>query len=122
MFPVLGGVFQDVEDRFLCRFELDTLAGDILEDVEHGADVVLRIDRARADVVRRPDGGHLAHDLPASASFLVNSSMSFLSSIILSSRPTVSFWNLSSSVSRSSSLLRCLAISASACFCAVTSR
>src|SRR5680860_23952 len=57
----------------------------------------------------------------ACGSDLLSSSISFFSSIILSSRPTVSLWNRSSSSSLSSSLVRCEA-SVSACFCAVTSR
>ncbi len=51
-----------------------------------------------------------------SPNLLFNSSISFLSSIIFSSRPTVSLWNRSSSARRSSSLVLCSATWASAFF------
>ena len=84
---------------------LRPLVVEVLEDVEHGPLNVLLPGR----------GGH-GLPRPSWARRWLSSAISFLSSIILSSRPTVSRWNRSSSASLSSSLDRCSAISASARF------
>ncbi len=55
-----------------------------------------------------------SESLPPAGPYFLRYSISFFSSIILSSRPTVSRWNSSSSVSRSSSQACCSAISGGA--------
>src|SRR5207244_9064858 len=114
---LLGSVGQDVEDRALRAGQPRLLLGSVVEDVKDGAGVAPRVDPPAVRHRAVHAGVGRAHSFPGP---FFRSSISFLSSIILSSRPTVSFWNRSSSASRSSSLLRCSAISASALLCPPT--
>ena len=94
-----GAVIHDVQDGFLRLLEALLLFAEVFENVQHRADV-----RGRCEVIGVIPGRGLERT-HRGADFL-SSSISFLSSIILSSRPTVSFWNRSSSASLSSSLVR----------------
>src|SRR5665213_103780 len=112
--PFRLSVVGDVEDRLLRILETQPLRSEILADVDQRLGV-----GGGGDLAQIGDG-HRAGG--AGATCLLRSSISFLSSIILGSRPTVRRWNRSSSASRSSSRVRCSATSASAFRCAVTSR
>ncbi len=93
-------VVEDVQHRLL-RVDLpDALPGEVLEDVEDGA---VRV--GQGEVEPRPIGGRQRHQRESlsGGTILRSSSISFFSSIILSSRPTVSLWKRSSSARRSSS-------------------
>src|SRR6185503_19523682 len=108
-------VLRDVEDDLLCRFQPQLLGSKVIEEVDERVRVVRGGDLVCLDRVR-----HRA--APVADTCLFSSSISFFRSIIFSSRPTVSFWNLSRSARRSISLVRWSATSASALFCALTSR
>src|SRR6266568_2722364 len=116
---LVAEVVEDVEDRLLGARLPAALRTEILEDVEDGP---VRV--GQGEVETRPVGRRLLHqrECLSGGVSLRSSSISFFSSIILSSRPTVSRWKRSSSLSRSSSRVRWSATSASAFFCAVTSR
>src|SRR6185312_6612736 len=113
-------VLQDVEQRGL--LDPHAFLGELLQDTDDGAGVPAGRNRvpAQAQLDGLCRGVHGAGCSPGA--WRRSSAISFFSSTIFSSRPTVSFWKRSSSARRSISLARCSATSDSAFFCAVTSR
>src|SRR5580658_6072026 len=120
--PFLGEVFQDVNDSSLNVIAVLPLVGEVIKDIEDRAGVAPRVNEGalieHGFIVRIQDHHSRSFEFDPFFSSLI----CFLSSIIFSSRPTVNCWNRSSSANLSSSRPRCSAISASALFCAVTSR
>src|SRR5438876_4077230 len=120
-------IVQYIEEGRLARREERRVLAEILEDIHQSLSVAggsrrpYRLNGLERRGERKSRRGHYCACISRGTS-LRRSSISFLSSIILSSRPMVSFWNRSSSASLSSSLARCSATSASAFFCAFTSR
>src|SRR6185295_4586557 len=112
------GVVEDVEQRLLLLAH--ALLRELAQDAEDGIGVLPRLDHAFAPLEHGCAGAHRA--ACSGGTRRRSSLISFFSSTIFSSRPTVSFWKRSSSARRSISRARCSATSVSAFFCAVTSR
>src|SRR6266511_1196581 len=116
---LVGEVVEDVEDRPLRLVLPEALPAEVLEDVEDGA---VRVRQRELELCRVGARRRHQRESRSGGPCLRSSSISFFSSIILSSRPTVSRWKRSSSPRRSSSRVRWSATSCSALFWALTSR